>query len=83
MLHLICTSDLYNVFSTMLTILWFPVSGPLECTVVCHEPLLRLCKNTMKIYGSIDSGYHSNFSHIYKTCSTPQLGAEQDDDEVD
>lgn len=57
--------------------------GPLECTVVCHEPVLRLCKNTMKRYGSIDSGYHSNFSHIYRTSLTPQPGAEQDDDEVD
>lgn len=60
-----------------------PVSGPLECTVVCHEPILRLCKNTMKRYGSKDSGYHSNFSHIYKTSLTPRPEAVQVDDEVD
>lgn len=56
---------------------------PLECTGVCHEPIVRLCKNTMKRYGSIDSGYHSHFSHIYQTSLTPRPGTEQDDDEVD
>lgn len=80
---LICTSDLYNGFSTMLTIPWFPVSDPLECTRVCHDPVVRLCKNTMKRYGSVDSGYHSHFSHIFQTSLTPRPGAEQDDDEVD
>lgn len=81
--YLICTSDLGNVFSNMLTILWFSVPGPLGCTIAFHEPVLRLCKNTIKRFGSLDIGYHTNFSYIYKTSLTPQLGAEQDDDEVD
>lgn len=56
---------------------------PLECTHVCHDPVVRLCKNTMKRYGSVDSGYHSHFSHIYQTSLTRRPGTEQDDDEVD
>nr|XP_034305356.1 uncharacterized protein LOC117682258 [Crassostrea gigas] len=57
--------------------------SPLRSTLDSYEPVLRLCKNTTKRYDSIDSGYHSHFSHIYHTSLTPRPGTEQDDDEVD
>lgn len=70
-------------YSTMVTILWFTFSGSLECAIGYHESVPRLCKNTLKRSGFLDSGYYSNFSHIYKTCLTPQQGDEQDNDNVD
>ncbi|XP_052676360.1 uncharacterized protein LOC128157778 [Crassostrea angulata] len=57
--------------------------SPLRSTLDSYEPVLRLCKNTTKIFGSLNNGYHTNFSHIYKTSLTRRPGTEQDDDEVD
>lgn len=57
---------------------------PLECTTtIWHGPIIRLCKNTMKRYGLLDSGYHTHFSHIYKTSPTPRPLVDQYGEEVD
>uniref|UniRef100_K1PMZ8 Uncharacterized protein n=1 Tax=Magallana gigas TaxID=29159 RepID=K1PMZ8_MAGGI len=55
----------------------------LRSTIDSYESVLGLCMNSTKRFGSLDNGYHINFSHIYKTSQTRRPGTEQDDDEVD
>ncbi|XP_061175857.1 uncharacterized protein LOC133184798 [Saccostrea echinata] len=48
-----------------------------------HEPVFRLCKNTLKRYNSCDSGYHSHFSHVYKSSTSAIGDGEKYEDDVD
>lgn len=73
----------WQCISIMLINLWIYLPGRLRSTIDSYEPVFGLCKNTTKIFGSLDNGYHTNFSHIYKTSQTPQLETEQNEDEVD
>ncbi|XP_062610475.1 uncharacterized protein LOC134272238 [Saccostrea cucullata] len=50
---------------------------------VPHEPVFKLCKNTLKRYNSCDSGYHSHFSHVYKSSASAIGGREKFTDDVD
>lgn len=65
MFCLICIFDFYNGFFIMLIILWFFVLDFLECIRVCYDFVVRFCKNIMKRYGFVDSGYYSYFSYIF------------------
>lgn len=76
---MIIMSDINKVSYSLLISQWFSLLAP----VVFTEPVIHLCKNTTKRYGSLDSGYHSHFRHIYRASLPPQLGGKQDDDDVD